>query len=221
MGATPVAAPSPRPPPCAFRRQPLSSVTPLDLSSDVALAALCLLTANLLLGLLLSMHYNPWKHWPHRRFNYFKLHNWNAYLALALALLHAVLLLAVRTPAFRFLDIIYPVTGPKQPWINTIGAGSLYVLLVVVISSYYRVRLGRGNWKLLHYLAYVAAALFFVHGLLTDPTLKDRPIDYLDGEKVLVEVCALVVLAVSLYRVRWAFRRRSAQQVRTAPARAA
>ena len=196
-------------------------MTPLDLSSDVALVALCLLTANLLLGLLLSMHYNPWKHWPHRRFNYFKLHNWNAYLALALALLHAVLLLAVKTPAFRFLDIIYPVTGPKQPWINTIGAASLYALLVVVISSYYRVRLGRGNWKLLHYLAYAAAALFFVHGLLTDPTLKDRPIDYLDGEKVLVEVCALVVLAVSLYRVRWGLRRQSAQQVRTAPARAA
>lgn len=196
-------------------------MTPLDLSSDVALVALCLLTANLLMGLLLSMHYNPWKHWPHRRFNYFKLHNWNAYLALALALLHAVLLLAVKTPAFRFLDIIYPVTGPKQPWINTIGAGSLYALLVVVISSYYRVRLGRGNWKLLHYLAYVAAALFFVHGLLTDPTLKDRPIDYLDGEKVLVEVCALVVLAVSLYRVRWGLRRRSAQHIRTAPARAA
>ncbi|HUX33464.1 MAG TPA: ferric reductase-like transmembrane domain-containing protein [Gemmatimonadaceae bacterium] len=196
-------------------------MTPLDLSSDVALVALCLLTANVLLGLLLSMHYNPWKHWPHRRFNYFKLHNWNAYLALALALLHAVLLLAVKTPAFRFLDIIYPVTGPKQPWINTIGAGSLYVLLMVVISSYYRVRLGRGNWKLLHYLAYVAAALFFVHGILTDPTLKDRPIDYLDGEKVLVEVCALLVLSLSLYRLRWGLRRRSAQQVRTAPARAA
>jgi DMSO/TMAO reductase YedYZ heme-binding membrane subunit len=196
-------------------------VTPLDLSSDVALVALCLLTSNLLLGLLLSMHYNPWTHWPHRRFNYFKLHNWTAYVALALAVLHAVLLLAVKTPVFRVLDLLYPVAGPKQPWINSIGAASLYVLIVVVVSSYYRSAIGRGTWRALHYLTYVTAVLFFIHGILTDPTLKDAPIDYLDGEKVLVEVCALLVLAVSLYRLRWGLRRRTGQRAVRATARAA
>jgi methionine sulfoxide reductase heme-binding subunit len=196
-------------------------VTPLDLSSDVALVALCLLTTNLLLGLLLSMHYNPWTHWPHRRFNYFKLHNWNAYVALALAVLHAVLLLAVKVPVFRIVDLIYPVNGPKQPWINTIGATSLYVLGVVVVSSYYRVEIGRRRWKLLHFLTYVTAALFYVHGILADPTLKDQPIDYLDGEKVLVEVCALLVLAVAAYRLRWGIRRREARRGVEAQARAA
>ncbi|HVA58305.1 MAG: ferric reductase-like transmembrane domain-containing protein [Gemmatimonadaceae bacterium] len=196
-------------------------MTPLDLSSDVALVALCLLTTNLLLGLLLSMHYNPWTHWPHRRFNYFKLHNWNAYLALALAVLHAVLLLAVKTPAFRFIDLVYPVDGPKQPWINTIGAAALYILCLVVISSYYRVEIGRRRWKLLHLLTYVTAALFYAHGLLTDPTLKDRPIDYLDGEKVLVEICALLVLALALYRLRWGIRRREEHRAVHTAARAA
>lgn len=185
-------------------------MTPLDFSSDVALVALCLLTVNLLLGLLLSMHYNPWKHWPHRRFNYFKLHNWNAYVALALAVLHAVLLLAVKTPAFRFIDILYPVVGPKQPWINSIGAAALYVMVMVVVTSYYRVELGRRRWKALHYFTYVTAALFYVHGVFSDPTLKDKPIDYIDGEKVLVEICALLVLALALYRWRWGVRRRAA-----------
>ena len=184
-------------------------MTPLDLSSDVALVALCLLTVNLLLGLLLSMHYNPWKHWPHRRFNYFKLHNWNAYLALSLVVLHAVLLLAVKTPAFRFIDVLFPVVGPKQPWINSIGAAALYVMILVVVTSYYRVALGRGRWKLLHYFTYVTAALFYVHGVFSDPTLKDHPIDFLDGEKVLVEICALLVLGLALYRWRWGVRRRA------------
>jgi len=194
-----------------------SIVTPLDLSSDVALVAVCLLTVNLLLGLLLSMHYNPWTHWPHRRFNYFVIHNWNAYVALVLALLHAVLLLAVKSPAFRVIDVIYPVVGPKQPWINTIGAAALYVMIVVVVTSYYRVAIGRDRWKLLHYLTYVLAALFFVHGVFSDPTLKDNPIDYLDGEKVLVEVCALLILGLALYRWRWGVRRR---KVKHAAARA-
>jgi predicted ferric reductase len=206
---------------CFLRSSSPDAVTPLDLSSDVALVALCVLTVQLLLGLLLSMHYNPWKHWPHRRFNYFKLHNWAGYTALALAVLHAVLLLAVRSPAFRVIDLLYPVNGPKQPWINSIGAASLYVLLVVVVTSYYRVEIGRDRWKLLHYLTYVTAALFFVHGLLTDPTLKDIPIDYLDGEKVLIEVCALLVLCASVYRWRWAVRRRAARRPVAAAARAA
>ncbi len=196
-------------------------MTPLDLSSDVALVAVCLLTANLLLGLLLSMHYNPWTHWPHRRFNYFRLHNWTAYVALALAALHVALLLGVRAPVFRVVDLLYPVTGPKQPWINSIGAASLYVLVVVVVSSYYRSAIGRRRWRLLHYLTYLTAALFYVHGVLTDPTLKDAPIDYLDGEKVLIEGCALLVAGVSLYRLRWALRRQGARAAVRAAARAA
>jgi len=202
---------APRVPSRHFAHPTPRAVTPLDLSSDVALVALCLLTANLLMGLLLSMHYNPWKHWPHRRFNYFRLHNWTAYVALTLAVLHAVLLLAVKTPAFRVIDLIYPIGGPKQPWINTIGAAALYVLMIVVVTSYYRLEIGRDRWKLLHFLTYVTAALFFVHGLFTDPTLKDHPVDYLDGEKVLIEVCALLVLAAGLYRLRWAIKRRAAK----------
>ncbi|HET7631316.1 MAG TPA: ferric reductase-like transmembrane domain-containing protein [Gemmatimonadaceae bacterium] len=182
---------------------------PLDLSTYVALVAIALLTINLLLGLLLSMHYNPWKQWPHRRFNYFAIHNWTGYVALVLAVLHALLLLAVQDPAFRFIDIIYPMVGPKQPWINTLGAASLYVLIVVVVTSYYRLQIGRTKWKLFHYLTYLTAALFFIHGLLTDPTLTDKPIDYIDAEKVYVEICFLLVLGLSVYRWRWAVRRRA------------
>lgn len=182
----------------------------LDLSSDVGLVALFALTANLLLGLLLGMKYNPWKHWPHRRFNYFAVHNWTGYVALALAILHPILLLASSEAKFGVLAIVYPVVAPKQPWINVLGAAALYVLILVVVTSYYRRRMKRHTWKLIHYCAYAAAILFFIHGIWSDPTLKDAPIDYLDGEKVGVEICALLVLAVSVIRVRMALRHRRA-----------
>jgi DMSO/TMAO reductase YedYZ heme-binding membrane subunit len=32
----------------------------------------------------------------------------------------------------------------------------------------------RRTWKRLHYTAYAAAILFYVHGLLSDPTVNDR-----------------------------------------------
>ena len=45
--------------------------------------------------------------------------------------------------------------------------------------------------------------MFFVHGVMIDPDLKERAPDYLDGEKVLVEVCALLIVAATVWRIRY------------------
>lgn len=180
----------------------------LDLSSDVGIVAVVVLSCNILLGLLMGVKYNPWKRWPHKRINYFKIHNWTGYVALVLALLHVVLLLASSEAKFRVVDVLYPMIGPKQPIINTLGAGALYVLIVTVVTSYYRAEIGHDRWKIIHYGNYLMAALFFIHGIWSDPTLKDNPIDYLDGEKVVIELSFLVILVASLFRWRWALQRR-------------
>ncbi|HEX6964775.1 MAG TPA: ferric reductase-like transmembrane domain-containing protein [Gemmatimonadaceae bacterium] len=181
----------------------------IELSSDIGLVALFLLTANILLGLLLSVRYNPWKHWPHRRINYFRLHNWTGYVALAVSGLHPVVLLFSSTAGFALLDVLYPVHSPKQPVINTLGAASLYLLVLVVVTSYYRPKLNRHLWKRLHYVAYATALLFYIHGIWSDPTISGKAIDPLDGEKVAVELCALLVLVASALRLRVAFRHRA------------
>lgn len=180
----------------------------IALSSDVGLVALWLLTLNLLLGLLLSVRYNPWKQWPHRRFNYFAIHNWTGYIALAVAVLHPLLLLFSTKAGFGFLDLVYPLRSPKQPVVNTLGAVALYALLLVVVTSYLRRRMDRGLWKAVHYLGYLSAAAFYVHGLLTDPKLQNNPVDWLDAEKVSVEVCLLLVAVAAGWRLSYALRRR-------------
>ncbi len=181
----------------------------IDLSGDIALVALFLLTANILLGLLISTRYSPVRNWPHRQFNIFQLHNWTGYIALFVAGLHPVVLLFSKTAGFRIKDILFPVWSPSQPLENTLGALAFYCLLIVVVTSYFRVELGRRTWKRLHYTAYAAAALFFTHGLLTDPHLKNSPLDPFDAEKVFVEVCLLIVLGSILARLRYALRKRS------------
>lgn len=178
----------------------------IDLSSDVGLVACGLLTLNILLGLLLSMRYNPWTHWPHRRVNYFRIHNWTGYLALAVSALHPMIVLFSSTANFRVFDIVIPVQSPKQPLVNSLGAIGLYALALVVVTSYVRHRMTRHTWKLLHYVAYVSAAFFFAHSLFSDPTLKGNPVDWLDGEKVYIELCVVAVALVSAYRVRWMLR---------------
>ena len=181
----------------------------IDLSGDIALAALFLLTGNILLGLLISVRYSPVKNWPHRKINIFGLHNWTGYTALCVAGLHPIVLLFSRTAGFRWTNLLWPIHSPTQPLINSLGAAALYCLTLVVVTSYFRVELGRRTWKALHYTAYASAALFFIHGIFTDPQLKGRPTDFLDGEKLLVEGCLLIVLLAVGWRVRYAIKQRA------------
>ena len=176
----------------------------LDLCSYLGLGAVGAATANLWLGMLISMRYSPRQLWPHRRLNLFALHQWTAYAAISLTLTHPVVLLFLKEPRFRLFDILIPVQSPLQPKLNLAGAAALYLLLLVFVSSLLRTRIGRPLWRRLHYLVFPAAALFFLHSILTDPNLKDGHPDLLDGGKVFVEIASLLsVIAVAIrYRLR-------------------
>src|SRR6202011_3241660 len=192
-------------------------MTAIEISSYFGLAAMTLLTLNILIGLVMSVKYTPVRSWPHRRINTFKIHNWTAYIALWIAAIHPVILHFSSTAKFTLLDILYPVNAPRQPWINVLGALALYTLAFVVVTSYFRRELGRKKWKTLHFTAYGTAALFYVHGIFTDPNLKDSPIDFLDAEKVYVELCLLLVILAAAARIRWQLRQPPARVHRPKP----
>jgi len=182
-------------------------ITVNDLCAYVGLTAVAAVTINLLLGMLMAFRYSPVRYWPHRHINYFRLHNWSGYIALSLAILHPLILLFIKEVRFRVFEIIYPVHSPVQPLENTVGAIALYLTAIVVITSYFRVQLGRHLWKAFHYTVYAAAGVMFWHSLFTNPDLKKTPIDWLDGGKVFVEICALIIVAISLLRWRYGVRK--------------
>jgi predicted ferric reductase len=157
-----------------------------------------------LMGLLVATNYNLQRQWPHRKLPVplFRIHNWTAYVAIVVVLLHPTLLLCVREPHFRATDILWPFSSPAQTRFNVLGAGAFYGFLLVVVTSYFRPQLRHRPWKKLHYTAYAAALLLFLHATFIDPNLKNQPPDYLDGEKILVEVCFLLVVAASIWRWR-------------------
>src|ERR1700684_3907824 len=113
-------------------------MTALDLSADVGLVAVFLATANICLGLLIAVRYSPRRLWPHRRINIFALHNWTAYVLMASVLTHPILLLFSTKPRWRLLDLALPVWSPVQPIENTVGAVGAYLLVVVLVTSYFR-----------------------------------------------------------------------------------
>jgi len=184
----------------------------LDLSAYVGLTAVGAITLNMLLGTLMIFRYSPVRQWPHRHFNYFRLHNFSGYAALSLAILHPIVLLFDKSAKFRIFDLLYPVHSPSQPLENTIGAIALYVVAIVVVTSYLRIRLGRRLWKSFHFSIYIAAAAIFWHSLFTDPALKNSPVDWFDGGKLFVEFCLILIAVLATLRYR-----HSIQKSRIAP----
>ena len=177
--------------------------TAIDISSVVGLTALGMFTAQILMGLLLSVGYNPIRRWPRQRWiKLFTFHNWLGYLGLATALTHPLILLTSSEVRFRLFDVFVPIWSPVQPIPSTLGAMAFYLIAFVVLTSYFRRVFGRHRWKQLHYVAYAAAAVFFFHGVAADPLLKNRPPDYIDAEKVYVEACALLVVGATVVRFR-------------------
>jgi len=186
----------------------------VELSAYVGLVAVGLLAANLLLGLMMAAGFNPARHWPRRALKLFTFHNWTGYIALAAAVIHPLILLFSSSPPFRVIDLIVPVWSPVQPVSNVLGAISLYLVVIVVATSYFRRALGRHLWRTIHYATYAAAGIFFVHGLIADPTVTGRAIDYIDGEKVYVEICAVAFVAVAVWRIQHRRARRRAEMAR-------
>jgi DMSO/TMAO reductase YedYZ heme-binding membrane subunit len=175
--------------------------TAIDISSVVGLIAVGTFTTQILLGLLLSVGYNPIRRWPRLHWaKLFTFHNWLGYIGLATATLHPAILLFSVTAGFRLFDILVPIWSPTQPIPNTLGAIAFYLVAFVVLTSYFRRVFGRHRWKQLHFTAYVAAAVFYVHGVWADPLLKNRPVDFIDAEKAYVEGCAFLVIAATIWR---------------------
>ena len=182
----------------------------LQASAYAGLAATAALTANFFFGMLVSTNYRSLSLWQKaplfiRKFNLVNIHNWTAYVALLLAMVHPVLLLFDSSTKFTLLDIIFPINAPTQRFFVALGTVSLLALIVIIVTTQkvIKKKIGFRTWKIIHLAAYPLALLFIVHGVVMDPQLKDRPIDLLDAEKILSEVCFLALTAAVIFRVRY------------------
>ncbi len=190
----------------------------LNLSSTFGLIATGALTLNLLLGVLLSTKYRRtllWNRLPRfvRSVDVYQVHNYTAYLALLVAFLHPVLILFDKTAKFRVIDIVFPLNAPHQNYIYTLGAVAFYCLLAVVVTSTVVVRekITNRTWKWIHFATYAAAGLFLIHGIWADPKLEDRPVNFIDVEKVLSEAGLVLLAGALFFRMRYAKRKRDSE----------
>lgn len=174
----------------------------IDISSYLGLIAGGILTLNLFTGMLLSIQYSPITKWPYCRIPLFNIHKWSGYGAYFFSLLHPLWLVLAKEGNFSVLAIFYPVVAPIQPFINTIGALSIYTLTFVIITAYLRNLFHYPFWKKLHYASYLAIILFLIHGVFANPSLKaNQPINFFDGGKLFVEACVIISISLIVLRI--------------------
>lgn len=181
----------------------------IEISGIIGMFAMVLLTLNMLMGMMLGTAYKKtsyWKKMPEqvKKISIIDFHNYTAYISLFLIIVHVILIPLDAKSGFSFMDIIQPLNAPHQPKIVLLGFISLIALLIVVITTQKLIKkkLGFRFWKTIHLISYCTAILFVIHGLLMDPLLKDRPTDWIDPEKMLAELCGVVLIVATALRAK-------------------
>lgn len=123
------------------------------------------------------------------------MHSTLSWLAVALALAHALLLLFDRFYTYTLADLFVPFIGPYRPEAVGLGTLAFWVLLVVSLSFPLRKRMGHARWKLLHYASYAAFGMVSLHGLLAGTEGEAL------GFRVLIGGGLAAVLALTSMRV--------------------
>ncbi|HVM88918.1 MAG TPA: ferric reductase-like transmembrane domain-containing protein [Puia sp.] len=188
----------------------------LELSNDTGLIATAVLTFNFLLGMLLSVQYKKnrlWNRIPQfiRQVNINNLHNYTAYVALFLVIIHPILLLFAPTTKFSLTDVLWPVNAPTQKLFVAFGTLAMAALIIVIVTTQKPIkkRIGFRTWKNIHLISYIMALLFVVHGVVMDPQLKNRDVDFFDGEKLVSELCGLVIIVATVLRYKYHIRKQT------------
>ena len=169
----------------------------LELSGIIGLIAIACLAANFIVGFII------WRNLTFKlpyHLTFLGLHKFTGYSAAIAIVVHVVLIPLDPKSEFSWNDLLLPLWTKHQPYANTFGALALYLIVVVVITSYFKEKIRFSLWRTFHYLSYFAVVPLIVHAIWTDPMLEDRPIDWFDAEKILVLICCLVIIGLTICR---------------------
>jgi hypothetical protein len=160
--------------------------------------AYLLLTTSTIWGLVLSnkvardVHLTPFS---------LAMHNALSWAALAMAGLHAWLLLFDTYYVYLAVHLLVPFTGPYRPGWTGLGTLSFYLLLLISASFGWRKFIKHKIWRALHYGSFLVFVLVTLHGLKAG---TDSP---QVGMQVLYGGSSLVVLVLTINRLLAALRR--------------
>lgn len=162
------------------------------LTRSTGLVALVLLTATVVLGVVASVGWTT-ERWP--RFLSQGVHRNLSLFCVGFVALHVVTTVSDGYVPIGFADAFLPFLTPYRPvWVG-LGALGFDLLLVVLITSALRHRIGYDSWRFVHWLAYLCWPIAMFHGLGSG---SDSSLPLALG---LDAACTAAVLAAVAWRV--------------------
>ncbi|MGA7361727.1 MAG: ferric reductase [Candidatus Dormiibacterota bacterium] len=171
----------------------LSSSTLWYLTRGSGLVLLVVLTASVVVGIMSSGGWAPGR-WP--QFVVSGLHRNLSLLAVALLVVHVLTAELDPFAPLGWLAVAVPFLSPYRALWLGLGTFSSDLVLVVVVTSLLRGRLGYRAWKTVHWLAYLSWPVALLHCLGTGTDTR------LGWAFVLQMFCLAVVLAAAAARLR-------------------
>ncbi len=131
---------------------------------STGIAALVLLTASMVLGILTSSRYAR-PNLP--RFVTMGLHRNVSLLVLVFLTLHIVTTVVDSFAPVSWTDALLPFAGTYRPFWLGLGALSFDLLIALTVTSLLRGRLGYQTWRWVHWTSYACWPIAVMHGLGT------------------------------------------------------
>lgn len=128
------------------------------------------------------------------------MHNYLSWMAIGLSMLHGLTLLFDGFYTYHPADLLVPFIGPYRPFWVGLGIIGFYLMVLTSASFWLRKQLGQRNWRMLHYLTFVAFLLVTFHGWIAGTDQVQLRLMYIAS--------ILLVSYLSLYRVQLTVARR-------------
>jgi predicted ferric reductase len=160
------------------------------LSRSTGFVLLGLFTVTVVLGLLTAGRIAS-PRWP--RFVTEALHRNVSLISMTLLVVHVGAVVLDHYVKVDLIDVFVPFLSAYQPLWLGLGALAVDLLLLVAITSLFRVRFGYRTWRMVHWLAYASWPLAVSHSIGAG---TDRP--YL---LAFVVICVAMVVTAGGYRI--------------------
>jgi sulfoxide reductase heme-binding subunit YedZ len=131
------------------------------LGRGTGVSALVLLTVVFLLGIVVRAG-RPLPGLP--RFAVGTLHRTTSLSAVAFMALHILTLSFDPYAQLRIVDLIFPFIGKYRPFWLGMGTLAAELVIVLIVTSLLRHRLGLRTWRAVHWVAYACWPLALAHG---------------------------------------------------------
>jgi methionine sulfoxide reductase heme-binding subunit len=99
-------------------------------------------------------------------------HCWISLQALAFAVAHGIALLFHQFIKFSLADIFVPLHSSYEPFLTAFGTISLYLMIILVVTSYSRKYISQKLWRSIHFLNIALYIFSVIHAFYLGTDLK-------------------------------------------------